>query len=132
MLSPKDKKWLDDHEDQLPQMNRGGKVGRRPMLYLGQLSPERFSVIRTVQDDGPTPQPTTYAAAESLLIHAVKMARLSAIEVYVLSRRAAGLKHREIAEETGIARPNITRMMTRIIQKIKEAPGITPSEPKAR
>jgi|GEM_PF-6251910 len=130
MLSPKDQKWLDDHEDQLPQMNRGGKVGRRPILYLDQVSPERFSVIRTVQDGESSSQSTTYAAAESLFIHAVKMAGLSAIEVYVLSRRAAGLKQREIAEETGIARPNVTRMMTRILQKIKEAPGITGKEPK--
>ena len=129
-LSPKDQKWLDDHEDQLPQMNRGGKVGRRPILYLDQVSPERFSVIRTVQDGESSSQSTTYAAAESLFIHAVKMAGLSAIEVYVLSRRAAGLKQREIAEETGIARPNVTRMMTRILQKIKEAPGITGKEPK--
>jgi len=130
MLSPKDQKWLDDHEDQLPQMNRGGKGGRRPILYLDQVSPERFSVIRTVQDGESSSQSTTYAAAESLFIHAVKMAGLSAIEVYVLSRRAAGLKQREIAEETGIARPNVTRMMTRILQKIKEAPGITGKEPK--
>ena len=129
-LSPKDQKWLDDHEDQLPQMNRGGKVGRRPILYLDQVSPERFSVIRTVQDGESSSQSTTYAAAESLFIHAVKMAGLSAIEVYVLSRRAAGLKQREIAEETGIARPNVTRMMTRILRKIKEAPGITGKEPK--
>ena len=35
------------------------------------------------------------------------MAGLSAIEVYVLSRRAAGLKQREIAEETGMKRQNV-------------------------
>lgn len=110
-----------DHEDQLPRMDRGGKVGRRPILYLDQVSPERFSVIRTVQDDGPTPQPTTYAAAESLLIHAVKMARLSAIEVYVLSRRAAGLKQREIAEETGMKQQNVNRMLHRTLGKLRKA-----------
>ena len=119
MLSPKDQKWLDDHEDQLPRMDRGGKVGRRPILYLDQVSPERFSVIRTVQDDGPTPQPTTYAAAESLLIHAVKMARLSAIEVYVLSRRAAGLKQREIAIEIKATRQYVSQILISAIQKIK-------------
>lgn len=78
-------------------------------------------MIRTVQDDGPTPQPTTYAAAESLLIHAVKMARLSAIEVYVLSRRAAGLKQREIAEETGMKRQNVGRMLHRTFGKLRKA-----------
>lgn len=78
-------------------------------------------MIRTVQDDGPTPQPTTYAAAESLLIHAVKMARLSAIEVYVLSRRAAGLKQREIAEETGMKQQNVNRMLHRTLGKLRKA-----------
>ena len=120
-LSPKDQKWLDDHEDQLPRMDRGGKVGRRPILYLDQVSPERFSVIRTVQDGESSSQSTTYAAAESLFIHAVKMAGLSAIEVYVLSRRAAGLKQREIAEETGMKRQNVDRMLHRTFRKFRKA-----------
>lgn len=130
MLSPKDQKWLDDHEDQLPRMDRGGKVGGSKISYLEELIPERIGGMSV--DPASALSDAPYQVAESLLIHAVKMARLSAIEVYVLSRRAAGLKQREIAEETGIARPHITRMMVRIIRKIKEAPGTTVREPKER
>jgi predicted XRE-type DNA-binding protein len=104
-------------------MDRGGKVGGSKISYFEELIPERIGGMSV--DTASALSDAPYQAAESLLIHAVRMARLSAIEVYVLSRRAAGLKQREIAEETGIAQPNVARMITRIIQKIKETTYIT-------
>lgn len=127
-LSPKDQKWLDDHEDQLPQMNRGGKVGGSKISYFEELIPERIGGMSV--DPAPVLSDAPYQVAESLLIHAVKMARLSAIEVYVLSRRAAGLKQREIAEETGIAQPHISRMMSAIIRKLRQPPHTNKRKPK--
>jgi predicted XRE-type DNA-binding protein len=127
-LSPKDQKWLDDHEDQLPRMDRGGKVGGSKISYFEELIPERIGGMSV--DPAPVLSDAPYQAAESLLIHAVRMARLSAIEVYVLSRRAAGLKQREIAEETGIARPHIARMMSAIIRKLRQSPRTNKRKPK--
>ena len=118
-LSPKDQKWLDDHEDQLPQMNRGGKVGGSKISYFEELIPERIGGMSV--DPAPVLSDAPYQVAESLLIHAVKMARLSAIEVYVLSRRAAGLKQREIAEETGMKQQNVNRMLHRTLGKLRKA-----------
>lgn len=119
MLSPKDQKWLDDHEDQLPRMDRGGKVGGSKISYFEELIPERIGGMSV--DPAPVLSDAPYQVAESLLIHAVKMARLSAIEVYVLSRRAAGLKQREIAEETGMKRQNVGRMLHRTFGKLRKA-----------
>lgn len=127
-LSPKDQKWLDDHEDQLPRMDRGGKVGRSRISYFEELIPERIGGMSV--DPAPVLSDAPYQAAESLLIHAVRMAGLSAIEVYVLSRRAAGLKQREIAEETGIAQPHISRMMSAIIRKLRQSPHTNKRKPK--
>jgi len=108
-------------------MDRGVKVGRSKISYFEELIPERLSGM-SVEHDPVFVAP--YQAAESLLIHAVKMARLSAIEVYVLSRRAAGLKQREIAEETGIAQPHISRMMSAIIRKLRQSPHTNKRKPK--
>jgi len=119
LLSPKDQKWLDDHEDQLPRMDRGGKVGRSRISYFEELIPERIGGMSV--DPAPVLSDAPYQVAESLLIHAVKMARLSAIEVYVLSRRAAGLKQREIAEETGMKQQNVNRMLHRTLGKLRKA-----------
>jgi hypothetical protein len=116
-LSPKDQKWLDDHEDQLPQMNRGGKVGGSKISYFEELIPERIGGMSV--DPAPVLSDAPYQVAESLLIHAVKMARLSAIEVYVLSRRAAGLKQREIAIEIKATRQYVSQTLISAIQKIK-------------
>lgn len=118
-LPPEAQKWLDEHEDQLPRMDRGGKVGRSRIAYFEELIPERIGSM-TVEPI-PVVSGAPYQAAESLLIHAVRMARLSAIEVYVLSRRTAGLKQREIAEETGMKRQNIDRMLHRTLGKLHKA-----------
>ena len=118
MLSPKDQKWLDDHEDQLPRMDRGGKVGRSRISYFEELIPERIGGMSV--DPAPVLSDAPYQAAESLLIHVVKMAGLSPIEVYVLSRIAAGLKHREIAKEIGVSRSWVTKMLNGSIARIWE------------
>ncbi len=51
----------------------------------------------------------------------VRTGKLSAMELYVLSLRAAGWKQREIAKQVRIAQPHISRMLARSIRKMRKA-----------
>lgn len=118
-LSPKDQKWLDDHEDQLPQMNRGGKVGRSRISYFEELIPERLPGLRTGFDDGNDAPVGYHGSGEMSLVEAYRMAGLTAIEVFVLARRFSGLKQREIAEELELSREYIRDVAKRAIKKLQ-------------
>lgn len=118
MLSPKDQKWLDDHEDQLPRMDRGGKVGRSRISYFEELIPERLPGLRTGFDDGNDAPVGYHGSGEMSLVEAYRMAGLTAIEVFVLGRRFSGLKQREIAEEIGTDTPHTCRIIKRAIKKL--------------
>ena len=117
-LSPKDQKWLDEHEHLLPDMRQGERVGRKKITYFEELQAERLSPLQTGYDDDAMSPIGSYACAETLFRVAVRVLR--PIEAFVLSRMCAGLKQREIAKETGIRRPNIARMIKGAIQKLQK------------
>ena len=119
MTLPKEAaEWLEKHEELLPRMDAGGKVGRRHILYLEELLPERLSSLRTGFDTDSNAPIGGYAVSQTFFAIAVRA--LKPIEAYVLSRMCAGLKQREIAIETGIAQPNIVRMIRKSIKKMQK------------
>lgn len=118
-LPPEAQKWLDDHEDQLPRMDRGGKVGRSKISYFEELIPERLPGLRTGFDDGNDAPVGYHGSGEISLVKAYEMAGLTAIEVFVLARRFSGLKQREIAEEVGLSREYIRDITKRAIKKLQ-------------
>jgi DNA-binding NarL/FixJ family response regulator len=120
-LSPKDQEWLDQHEMELPSLERGERIGRRRITYFEELIPERLSALRTGYDNEDDIPIGSYAVSQTLLGIAVQKANLSAMEIYVLSRVSAGLKQREIAHEVNFSQPHITRIIKSSLLKLRKS-----------
>lgn len=124
LLTKPEKRWLQMHERLLPKMTDGQRINGDPIIYMGTALPDWIGGIRGSSRSGGRPERKAHHNPGLILFNrAVQRAQLTAIEAYVLSRRCAGARQREIAAELDVRRQYVSQVEATAKIKLKSAVG---------